>query len=104
MPGIFSKKWKHCTEQTTGTVTSIISKNLDSPTMVTVCYSVNDIDYELKDSLKLKSELIKVGKIPIGQKKTRKMPVEIGSMVTVLYDPNLPSRAYLPDNTGIMNI
>lgn len=68
---------------------------------IRVSYTVDGTAYELTESAKLRSEAIKLGPIPIGQKQVPKLPTtEVGERVTVCYDPNDPSRAHLRDNEG----
>lgn len=100
---------KLCTSITTGKVTQLTDKGLDKPTMITVSYNVNGNDYEITESLKLKSKMIKIGFIPIGQEKIPMIKyrtgVEVikGAEVKVNYNPNTPSMAYITDNIGIIN-
>lgn len=95
---MFGKK-KRCTATAEGVVTNLRKNGSDFPTIVTVCYQVNGTSYELRESLKLKSEAIRIGFLPIGQRKTPILKnVQSGLHVTVLYDPKHPSTAYLRDN------
>lgn len=98
------KKNKNYQGRTVGTVVSLKSKGLNSPTIITVEYLVNGISYSIKETMKLKSEPIKLGAIPIGQ---RKVPiigkVMIGSSVYVKYDLNNPAKALIEGNDGFIN-
>ncbi|HHU53185.1 MAG TPA: hypothetical protein GXZ43_03790 [Clostridiaceae bacterium] len=98
------RKKKRCTANTTGQIVNIRSKGLDCPTIITVQYQVDNQLYEVKESIKLRSEIIKLGFLPIGQ---RKIPVmgntAVGNPARVSYNPDNPSDAYLTDNIGIMN-
>lgn len=95
----------NCTTEITGTVKSVQIKGQDFPTIITVVYTVNDHPYEVSESIKLKSQPIKLGFLTVGQKR---VPVlgntSVGSVVRVKYNPNNPSEAYLPDNIGIANV
>ena len=51
--------------------------------------------------MKLSSELIRLGPVPIGQRKRGKIASREGSLVRVAYLPEDPSRAILADNTGL---
>lgn len=101
---------KLCTSITTGKVIQLKVKGLDMPTMITVSYSANGNDYQITESLKLKSKAIKIGFLPIGQKKIsvieHRTGVEVikGCEVKVNYNPNTPSMAYITDNIGIVNV
>lgn len=96
---------KECTAITIGIISEIKSKGVDFPTIITVVYEVNGRSYELKESLKYKVKLKKLGFLPIGQEN---IPVmgnsSVGSEARVLYEPGNPSNAYLADNAGIINI
>ena len=70
---------------------------------IRVSYVVDGVRYELIESVKLRSRVIKIGPIPIGQEQVPKLPTtEVGEAVTVCYDPENPSRACLRDNEGWM--
>lgn len=96
-------KKKECTMLTMGTVVELKDKGIDMPTIVTVQYQVNMQTYFVKESLKLKTSLIKIGPIPIGMRKVPKIDTTIGSEVKVNYNPQNPSMAYITDNKGIIN-
>lgn len=53
--------------------------------------------------MKPRSEPIKIGPVPIGQRKTAKIATRAGSRVRAAYLPGDPSKAILADNTGLMN-
>lgn len=93
----------NCTAETIGSVTAVKVKGQDFPTIVTVTYEANGYSYEDSESIKLRSQPIKLGFLTVGQKR---VPVlgntSVGSKVRVLYNPNNPEEAYLPDNSGII--
>ena len=60
------------------------------------------LDYEFSDYRT--SELVKLGPIPIGQRKRGKIASRVGSQVRVAYLPEDPSRAILADNSGLVNV
>lgn len=101
---IRGKKNKNYQGKTIGKVIFLKSKGLNSPIIITVEYLVNGISYSIKKTMKLKSEPIKLGAIPIGQ---RKVPiigkVKIGSSVYVKYDLNNPAKALIEGNDGFIN-
>ena len=99
-------KKRACTAVTNGTVTDLKSKGLDFPTIITVEYQVGSEKYSLSESVKMKNgDKIKAGNITVG---TQRVPVmgetRVGTAVTVMYNPEAPEIAYLPDNKGIANV
>ena len=91
---------KRCTAETDGTVMNIQGKGSEGLTVITVEYEVKNQKYQIK----LKSTVIRIGFLPIGQRKTPRMPnTFIGGKAVVLYNPENPQEAYLRDNVGIMN-
>ena len=95
----------HCTLCTEGKVVGIKSKGLEFPTIITVEYNVGEKVFQIKEDLKLKNTTLKIGIIPIGQKKKPVLGyVRIGSIVTVAYNPGNPEDAYLPDNIRKINV
>lgn len=88
-----------------GVIKSVRQRGGEFPWVATVEYIVDGMTYEFKESLKVKSRVIKLGPIPIGQRKTPVMPnSNVGDRVAVCYSPHDPSKAYLRDNVGIANI
>lgn len=70
---------------------------------IRVEYQVDGKTYEVIETVKMKSEFIKLGPIPIGQRKAPRLPTtEVGRNAVVCYDPENPRRAYLRDNKGWM--
>ena len=95
----------HCALCTEGKVVGIKSKGLEFPTIITVEYNVGEKVFQIKEDLKLKNTTLKIGTIPIGQKKKPVLGyAKIGSIVTVAYNPGDPKEAYLPDNIGKINV
>lgn len=95
---------KRCILKTNGTIVNIEHKGLECPTLITVEYVVNSNIYSIRESVKLKSELIKLWIIPIGQRQVPVLPnVGIGAVVEVSYNPNKPTEAFITDNIGIIN-
>lgn len=96
---------RKCTTLTMGTIVDLRVKGIDSPTIITVEYTAAGRTYEIKESIKLRREPIKLGRLPIGQ---RGVPVlgdtRVGSQVRVLFNPADPSKAYLLDNEGHVNV
>ena len=53
-------KKNNCTNLVDGIVISVKSKGLDWPSVITVEYEINNIKYQIKESIKLKSTIIKL--------------------------------------------
>lgn len=99
------KKIRNCTKETVGIITDLLIRGQDYPTRISVTYTVEGHSYTINDTVKLKSEKIKLGFLTIGQKRVPTLNDErIGSQVRVQYNPRNPAEAYLPDNTGKANI
>ena len=86
-----------------GTIVRFRRGGIDRPTSACVRYEVDGRTYECRETVKLESEVIKIGPIPIGQRKRSKIAMRVGSPMSVAYLPSDPSRAILADNTGLMN-
>ena len=88
-----------------GRVKELKVKGQDFPTMITVEYQVAGNNYVVTESLKLKSEKIKLGFLPIGQKRVPVMGnTAVGSSATVIYNPSNPTEAFITHNVGKTNI
>ena len=91
---------KNCTSETIGTITSKDFK-IESY-YITVEYTVGENTYSIKEQVKYKTTNVKkILFIPIGYSAIPSIGnTEVGSEVKVMYDPNNPEVAYLPDNIG----
>lgn len=88
---------------TQGTVVKIAKKGLDHPWVIHVSYKVNGREYTIKETTKLKSAAIKIGKIPIGQKKTFVLgKIGEGDLVEIHYDETCPENAVIYKNEGVV--
>lgn len=94
---------KKCTEIADGIVINLKVMGLEHASIVTVKYEVNDTSYEISETVKLKSECIKLGFIPIGQRKVSRINSSVGSIVKVSYNPSNPQEAFLTENIGNIN-
>ena len=95
----------NCTESTLGIVKGLKDKGLNFPTLITVEYQVGGNVYEVTESIKLKSEKIKLGFLTIGQKKVAVMGnTTVGSSTSVSYNPYNPSEAFITNNIGKVNV
>lgn len=98
-------KKANCTQTVEGRVKELKVKGLDFPTLISVEYQVVGKSYVITESLKLKSEIIKLGFLPVGQKRIPVMGnTAVGSSATVNYNPDNPSEAYITNNIGKTNI
>lgn len=94
-----------CSLETVGKITNLKIKGQDFPTVITVSYTVDSEVYSITESVKLKSEKIKIGFLPIGQKRVPILgSTRVGSTVRVKYNPQNPQEAFLPDNVGKANV
>ena len=96
---------KRCTETTTGVVVELRSLGIDDPTVVSVGYEVDGVEYKISETLKYKSTAIKIGFLPIGMKKSIVMgEARVGTVTSVSYNPSKPSEAYITNNVGHFSI
>ena len=95
------RKKKSYTGFTEGTISEIRIKNADFATVLFVDYQVEGKTYRVKETMKVKGEAIKVGKIPIGQRKKSVLgDIKKGSRVSVQYDTANPQKAIIVGNDG----
>lgn len=95
----------NCTQTVDGRVKELKVKGQDFPTMISVEYQVDGSSYVVTESLKFKSESIKLGFLPIGQKRVPVMGnTTIGSPSTVSYNPSNPAESFITNNIGKANI
>ena len=101
---------KKCTADAIGKIIYFRVGNSEMPTQILVEFIVDEQKYIIKDTLKLESETIYAGKIPVGQRKQPKLKstdgteVREGSLVYVKYNPKNPNKAYILGNEGITNV
>lgn len=97
------RKYSMYTGVTTGRVSKLVNKGLDFPWVIYVTYCVDQKNYVIKESAKLKSSSIKAGGIPVGLKKTFVLgAIQEGHSVTILYDEKNPQKAVIYGNNGVM--
>ena len=97
------RKYSVYTGVTTGRVSKLVNKGLDFPWVIYVTYCVNQKNYQLKETAKLKSSPIKAGDITVGLKKTFVLgPIQEGDTVTILYDEKDPQKAVIYGNNGVI--
>ncbi|MDM8245587.1 hypothetical protein QUW40_03125 [Collinsella tanakaei] len=97
------KKEREYTCEIVGTVVRFRRGGIDRPASVCVRYEVDGQIYECCETVKLRSEPIKIGSVLIGQRKTAKIATHVGARVRVAHLPNDPSKAILADSTGLLN-
>lgn len=87
---------------TKGRVIRIVDKGLHYPWVIHAQYKVNGIDYEIKETAKMKSTAIKVAGIPVGQRKTFVLgSVKEGDWLEIHYNEAHPERAIIYGNDGV---
>ncbi len=92
---------KNCTATVEGKIKKIIDKGMDSSTIIVVEYQVDDENYSVAETLKLKSEVIKLGFLPIGQRKYPAIgSIKIGTIALVNYNPDNPAESFITENEG----
>lgn len=64
------RKEREYTGEAVGTVVRYRRGGIDRPASVYVRYEVDGQTYECRETVKLKSEFIRIGPVPIGQRKT----------------------------------
>jgi len=74
--------------------------NSNGSRRVTVKYVVDGNTYHITENITVKSEAIKIGFLPIGQKKIEYIQEGLGEQVVVMYNSAEPKEAYLRDNIG----
>ena len=91
--------------ETIGVIVSLRDRGLDFPTQIKVQYTVNEKDYLITETIKLRSEIIKLGFIPIGQRRVPRMPeTHVGGKALVYYETANPQNAFLAANQGLSNV
>lgn len=91
-------------QSTKGTIISFVDKGLNSPSIVTVQYEVDQKIYQITETLKYEMSKIKFLGLPIGQKKSFKLKsFQVGAIVEVKYCLSNHADAYIVENEGIIN-
>lgn len=94
-----------CSAQVVGHISDRILRGSDFPISISVEYYVNNKLYVITETIKYEKKVIKIGNIPIGQKRVPKIgSIRIDSPILVAYNPNNPQEAYLVENEGCDNI
>ena len=90
-------------KEVNGIVIDLKIKATVDPIVVTVEYEVEGVKYTIKETLKLKNEVIKLGFLPIGQRQVPKVKCKKGGTVVVIYDEKNPKKGHIKGNDGIIN-
>ncbi|MFI3168327.1 MAG: hypothetical protein R3Y06_00080 [Faecalibacterium sp.] len=90
---------KKCTAQTTGVVKKVYLNRAPGRRLA-VEYLVNGQPYTLTENVSSKSEAIKFGPFIVGQRKIEYISQGVGGIVSVSYNPNEPTQAFLTENIG----
>lgn len=97
------RKKKEYLGKTQGKITRIVDKGQDHPWVIHVQYGVDGMTYEIKETAKMKSSVIKVAGVPIGQRKTFVLgAVREGDLLEIRYDMQHPEKAIIYRNDGVM--
>lgn len=86
-----------------GTVIELKSKGLNFPSIARVEYEVDGKKYQIEETIKLVSKIIKFGFLPIGQKRVPKVDCKEGNIVTIVYGEDSPEKGHIEGNDGIVN-
>ena len=107
---IIIPKWKRyerkikCTSHVEGTIAKLSSRGLGKPPIVYIDYEVDDVTYQVKDTLKPQSSAINEEKVPIDQSETSNIGgISVGATVDVYYDEENPKFAYVAGNKAKNN-
>ncbi len=88
------------TAETKGIIIKSLLASTETP-RITVAYTVEGQNYTITENVTSKSEAIKIGFIPIGQRKIWQVKkTNIGEELTIIYDPNNPKKAHIKGNNG----
>lgn len=94
-----------CSTRVVGHISDKTLRGSDFPISISVEYYVNDKLYVITETIKYEKKTIKIGNIPIGQKRVPKIGnIRIDSPTLVAYNPNNPQEAYIVENEGCDNI
>jgi uncharacterized protein YkuJ len=94
-----------CTARTAGRIASVHCHDADGSKTIAVKYYANNQIFQIKETVRTKSEPIKFGWLTIGHRVRPCLPfAKEGDVVTVLYDPADPQRAYIKRNEETKNV
>ena len=89
-----------CTCETTGTIYALGS--VEGDIKVKISFHADGKEYRFQEIVMYEihaSKIYRIGNIPVGGSRKRMLgDITPGTAVRVLYDPDNPKRAYLPDN------
>ncbi len=91
-------------KETLGKVVEYKVGGLDCATVVKVQYCVDGEVFTIRETLKVKNKIIKLGFLPIGHETTFKVKCKLGDTVTVIYDERKPHKGHIKGNDGLQNV
>ena len=98
------KRAARCSARTEGAVERFRSRGRNTVTLITVTYTVDGKTYRVTESLKYRSEAIRIGRIPVGQRRLPVLgPLAVGDTVPVRYCPEEPALSLIEGNEGFHN-
>lgn len=87
-----------------GTIVQLKKRGREAPWIIKVNYCVDGMNYQIQETVKLKSQAIRWKGIPIGQRKTFVLgKIKEGDPILIRYDMNDPKRAIIDGNDGLIN-
>ncbi len=96
---MFGKKKN--TAVVTGIIEMLDPGDSDRPASVSVSYVVDEKEYTVTETVKMKSQPIKVGKTTVGKRvRPAQAWVKVGAEIRVEYDSADPSKGRIPANKG----
>ena len=96
------KKMKTYTGMTMGTIQFTGIRGNSSCEYISVAYDVDWISYMVTETMKVRHEAMKIGKIPVGQRIYYVLgQVKVGDQIWVHYLPQDLAKAIIPENYGI---
>ncbi len=87
--------------RTTGIIELLDPGDEGREAYIAVSYMVEEKEYTIRETVRMKSKPIKVGKTTVGHRTRPALGwIKVGSEARVEYDPADPASARLPDNKG----
>ena len=94
-----------CSAKIVGHICNTNIRGSEFPISISVEYYVDDKLYTITETIKYERKAVKIGAIPIGQKRVPKIgSIRNDSPTLVAYNPYNPQEAYLVENEGSDNI
>lgn len=90
----------NCIKKAKGKIVESKQKRESSPLILTVEFQVNHEIYQFEETALFVVEKVKWKGLPIEKKGYYPFNVNVGSIVDIKYNPQLPHMAYIVNNTG----